>query len=277
MAARFSIVIPSYMQARWLEPCIRSVLGQEGVEVQAIVMDGGSSDGSREIIERYADRLAYWQSQKDGGQAAAIQAGFQRADGDILGWLNSDDVLMPGALKAVADFMEAHPDEEVVTGGGFYIDADGRPYRWRRFYPNHAVGVAASARRFRFHKPQEGIWQPCTFWRRRAYEAVGGVDPQFHYIMDFDLFTRLSMRRPFAKMPGWLACFRIHEENKTHAMMDVYRREMKVWRAKYGVDKEPLVKRLFWYGVYMVPAILRRVVGLVKERAGALRYDAPAW
>lgn len=297
MSLRFSIVIPSYMQARWLGPCIRSVLGQEGVDLQVIVMDGGSTDGSREIIESYAPRLAYWQCRKDGGQAAAIRAGFERADGDILGWLNSDDVLMPGALAKVAAFFEAHPQEEVVTGGGFYIDAEGRALRrrawntnhvsgvaasrWRlllrTWNANHVRGVAASHRRFLYGLPQEGIWQPCTFWRRTAYEAVGGVDPQFHYMMDFDLFTRLSARRRFARLDAWLACFRIHEGNKTHAWMDVYRRELKVWEAKYGLAKEAWFKRKAWYLAYMAPAALRRAWGVLQERSGLLRFRAPVW
>jgi glycosyltransferase involved in cell wall biosynthesis len=277
MALRFSIVIPSYMQARWLGPCIRSVLGQEGVTVQAIVMDGGSTDGSREVIESFAPRLSYWQSQKDGGQAAAIRAGFERADGDILGWLNSDDVLMPGALARVAAFFEAHPEEEAVTGGGFYIDAEGRAFRRRAWNTNHVRGVAASHRRFLYCQPQEGIWQPCTFWRRTAYEAVGGVDPQFHYMMDFDLFTRLAARRRFAKLPAMLACFRIHEDNKTHQWMDVYRREFKVWEGKYGLGRQSMLKRKALYGAYMLPAALRRAWGVLLERGGFLKFDAPVW
>jgi glycosyltransferase involved in cell wall biosynthesis len=279
MSTRFSIVIPSYMQARWLEPCIKSVLGQRGpgVEVETLVMDGGSTDGSRAIIERYAPELAYWQSEKDGGQAAAIRAGFGRAKGEIFGWLNSDDLLMPGALAKVASFFETQPDEEVVTGGGFYIDAAGKAYFWHLLNQNHTFGVAASQRRFLYFKPQQGIWQPATFWRRQAYEAVGGVDPQFHYIMDFDLFTRLSGRRRFARLKEMLACFRIHEENKTHAMLDVYRREIKVWEAKYGMDKAAFCKKFLIYNGYRFPAYARKAWAILAERTGLLNFEAPSW
>ena len=277
MPLKFSVVIPSYNQAAWLEPCIKSVLGQEGVDLEVIVMDGGSTDGSREIIERYAPRLAYWQSQKDGGQAAAIRAGLERATGDIFAWLNSDDVYMPGALAKVAAFFEAHPDEEVVTGGAFYIDGAGDYYRWRLFNQNHTLGVAAPHERFLYYKPQQGVWQAATFWRKGAYEAVGGVDPQFHYIMDFDLLTRLSARRPLARLPEMLACFRIHADNKTHAWMDVFHREMKVWKAKHGLDKEPAVKRWLWYARFLGPAVLRKIRALWLERSGRLDLRAPKW
>jgi GT2 family glycosyltransferase len=274
---KFSVVIPSYMQAAWLEACIRSVLGQEGVELEVFVMDGGSTDGSAEIIGRYAPRLAYWQSRKDGGQAAAIKAGLERATGDILCWLNSDDVFMPGALAKVARFFEAHPEEEVVTGGAFYIDGKGAAYRWNRFNQNHTLGVAASHTRFLYYKPQQGIWQPATFWRRGAYEAVGGVDPQFHYIMDFDLFTRLSKRRPFAVLPEMLACFRIHEANKTHTWMDTYHREMKIWSAKYGMDRVPGLKKAAVYAYFLAFAAVRKLRAVARERSGFLKMEAPQW
>jgi glycosyltransferase involved in cell wall biosynthesis len=266
----FSIVIPSFNQAQWLDACLKSVLDQEGVRLEVIVMDGGSTDGSLEIIQRYAPRLAYWQSQKDGGQAAAIRAGFERAQGGILAWLNSDDLYLPGALAAVAGFFETHPDEEAVNGGGYYIDAGGQPYRWRRLNQNHSLGVRADHGRFRYFHPQQGILQAASFWRREAYLAVGGVDPQFQYIMDFDLFTRLTQRRPLARLPKLLACFRIHADNKTHAMKAVYHRELKVWAAKYGVDRESRLWRALMFLRYLGPFALGKIEALWRERFGAL-------
>ena len=274
---KVSIVIPSYNQARWLEACLRSVLGQRGVELETIVMDGGSKDGSPAIIERYASKLAYWQSQPDGGQAAAIAAGFARATGDVLGWLNSDDVFMPGALERVVRFFTEHPEEEVVTGGSFFIDAEGRTYRWRWWNQNHTFGVAASHERFLHFVPQQGIAQPATFFRRAAYEAVGGVDAQFQYIMDFDLFTRLSRRRRFARIAEMLACFRIHEANKTHQWKNVFRREMKIWASKYGVDRVPPIERRVRFVGFLLPAVARKALAMARERTGTVRLDAPDW
>lgn len=269
-ALRFSIVIPSYNQAAWLEACLCSVLDQVGADFEVIVMDGGSTDGSRQIIERYASRLAYWQSQSDGGQAAAIRAGFERATGDILAWLNSDDLYLPGALAKVAEFFVAHPEEECVNGGGYYVDAQGKPFRWRPFNQNHTLGQVASYNRFRYFHPQQGIWQPATFWRRKAYDAVGGVDPQFHYIMDFDLLTRLAQRRTLAKLPQLLVCFRIHADNKTHALRATYHRELKLWSAKYGIDQEPRWWRVWNYFVFLGPWAVDKLRALWRERNGTL-------
>ena len=278
MPLKFSIVIPSYMQATWLESCLKSVLGQQGVELEAIVMDGGSTDGSKEIIERYASRLAYWQSCKDGGQSAAIRAGFARATGDVFAWLNSDDVYMPNALAKVSRFFESHPGEEVVTGGSFHIDGAGNTtYPWTGFRLNHTLGVAASHRRFLYYSPMQGVWQPSTFWRRVAYEAVGGMDPQFHYCMDFDLFTRLSKRRRFAVLPEMLSCFRWHDSNKSHMLMDTYHREIKIWAAKYGVERVPWWFKRAIFARYHVPVGLRAIRAVARERLGLVKLDAPRW
>src|ERR1043166_2179963 len=119
---KISVVTPSYNQAKYLETTLRSVLEQDYPHLEHIVMDGGSTDGSQEILERYSSRLAYWRSAKDGGQADAIAEGFKHATGDIFCWLNSDDVFLPGALRAVAEFFTAHPDAETVCGGAYIIN-----------------------------------------------------------------------------------------------------------------------------------------------------------
>ncbi len=139
---RFSIVVPSFNQAPYLEQALRSILAQGYPDLEVIVMDGGSGDGSADIIRRYAPRLAYWQSQPDGGQAAALKAGFERSTGAVLGWLNSDDVYLPGALDEVAQWFLGHPGHAAVSGGGYFIDTEGRPTRFGRM--GFTLGVAAS-------------------------------------------------------------------------------------------------------------------------------------
>ena len=121
-----SIVTPSYNQAAFLEETIRSVLEQDYPRVEYIIIDGGSTDGSAEIIQRYADRLAYWVSERDRGQTDAINKGFARATGSILAWLNSDDTYQPGALREAVDYLLAHPDVGMVYGDGNFIDEHGK-------------------------------------------------------------------------------------------------------------------------------------------------------
>src|SRR6266498_6059477 len=220
---KISVVTPSFNQAIYLETTLRSVLEQDYPHVEHIVIDGGSTDGSRDILQRYGSRLAYWCSEKDRGQADAIAKGFQRATGDILCWLNSDDVFLPGALRAVGEFFKSHPEAEVVCGGAYIINREGRPVR--RF-GHCTLGVKATFHRFCFYG-QDGVYQQATFWRRRAYEAVGGVN------RDRDLFARLARRQRFQTPPALLACFRIHEECKTRRIQEVQRRESDAFFEQY--------------------------------------------
>jgi glycosyltransferase involved in cell wall biosynthesis len=210
-----SVVTPSFNQGGFLEATIKSVLNQSHPFVEYIVVDGGSTDGSLEIIRRYAARLTYWSSGPDGGQAAAIRKGFEIGTGEIQCWLNSDDLLLPGALAHVATYFQTHPDTEAVSGGAYLITAKGE--LCERFKCNYTLGVAATHSRLVLYG-QEGVYQQATFWRRSAYEAVGGVDPSFRFAMDLDLFARLAKRKPFGRLPIMLACFRLHEQSKTSTL-----------------------------------------------------------
>ncbi len=126
---KISVVTPSYNQGKYLEATVLSVLRQDYPNIEYRVLDGGSTDGSVDILKKYGSRLAYWCSQKDGGQAQAIANGFAQSTGDILCWLNSDDLFLPGALSAVAECFSAHPEIETVSGGAYVIDSQGRPIR----------------------------------------------------------------------------------------------------------------------------------------------------
>jgi glycosyltransferase involved in cell wall biosynthesis len=208
-APRISIVTPVYNQSRYIEATLRSVLSQNYPNLQYIVMDGGSRDGTWEIIQRFRDHLAFAHSGPDGGQAAAINAGMRKADGEIVAWLNGDDVLLPGTLAYVAAFFEQNAEVDAVYGHRIVIDADGLDIgRW--VLPPHD-GTVLSWMDF---IPQETL-----FLRRSAFEKVGfRVDESFQFALDWDLLLRLrDAGVRFERLPRYLGGFRVHEAQKTSA------------------------------------------------------------
>jgi glycosyltransferase involved in cell wall biosynthesis len=203
-----SIVTCSYQQSRYLEQTLRSVLDQRYPALEYIVIDGGSTDGSAEIIRRHAAGLAHWVSEPDGGQTQALIKGFARARGEVCGWLCSDDLLLPGALRAVGEFFDAHPGVDAVYGDALWIDAEGRFLR-----PKREIGFS----RFVLLHDHNYIPQPSMFWRRSLYEAVGGLDARFELAMDADLWERFSARARIEHMPAYLSCMRWYPAQKTRA------------------------------------------------------------
>lgn len=207
-----SIVTPSYNQARYIEATIQSVLAQDGAEVEYIIVDGGSNDGTQAVIEKYADRLAWWVSEKDRGQTDAINKGFARARGEVLAWLNSDDTYQPGALRAALAALAANPQAAMVYGDANYIDENGR-----------VIGQfpAAQTDYRRLLQGYVHIPQQSAFWRASYWRQVGPLDPGFYFAMDYDLWVRLAALAPLVYVPGqaW-ANFRLHRDAKTIAADD---------------------------------------------------------
>lgn len=220
------MVTPSYNQGEFLEATLRSILLQDYPNLETIVLDGGSKDDSVEIIRRYAPHLTYWRSERDDGQAAAIAAGFAMATGEIYCWLNSDDILLPGALRTVGALFRRRPRMDVLYGNRLVIDRDGAVtgrhiWPWRLTRAHWALG--------------QSMAQEATFWRRSAYEAAGGLDPSKFFIMDYDLFFRMWRRGGFAKTSAYLGCLRIHEETKNTRHVDIWQRELGEARTRYGL------------------------------------------
>lgn len=205
---RLSIITPSFNQAPFLEATLRSVLDQGYPDLEYIVIDGGSTDGSVEIIRRYADRLAYWVSEKDNGQSEAINKGLARATGEILAWINSDDTYLPGAFEAQAGYLCAYPEVDVVYGDCVYTTADGQLLQ-------NAYGRPFSLTELlRFTIP----YQPTLFMRRTAIERAGLLDPAYHYAMDSEYWLRLhAAGARFAYHPQLVATYRLHGASKTVA------------------------------------------------------------
>jgi len=201
-----SIVTPSYNQERFLEDTIRSVLGQTYPRIEYIIVDGGSTDGSVEIIRRYADRLAWWVSEPDKGQTDAINKGFAHAHGEILAWLNSDDTYEPHAVAEAVEFLQQNPEVGLVYGDANYIDEEGRVIG--RF-------PAAQTDYRRLRRGYVHIPQQAAFFRADLWRKVGPLDPTFYFAMDYDLWVRLAKIAPIRYVPRLWANFRIHQSAKT--------------------------------------------------------------
>lgn len=206
---RFSIVMPSFNQARFIERSLNSVRNQEYEGTELIVMDGGSRDGTREILERYSEHIALWRSEPDRGQSDALNKGFACATGEIYGWLNSDDLYLPGAFHHAAHIFAAYPHVEVVYGDWFSVDVSDA-------ITEHCPALAASRGRL----VTEGFFcnAQAMFWRRSLHERVGAFDLQLHYTMDYDLMLRLisvAGDRAFFRTRRPLGCFRVYPGQKT--------------------------------------------------------------
>jgi glycosyltransferase involved in cell wall biosynthesis len=201
-----SIITPSFNQAMFLEQAIQSVLGQDYPEIEYIIVDGGSTDGSVEIIKRYSEKLSWWISEKDKGQTDALNKGFGRARGEILAWINSDDTYCPGAVSAAVHALISHPQASMVYGDCNFIDQHG------------SVIGKFSARPTNYHLLRQGyvhIPQQASFFRADKWRLVSPLDPTYYFAMDYDLWVRLAKLAPLVYIPQLWANFRLHDQGKT--------------------------------------------------------------
>jgi len=211
-------------QARYLEATIRSVLDQEYPNLEYIIIDGGSDDGSVELIKEYSDRLAYWISEPDEGQTDALIKGFDRATGDVMAWLNSDDLYYTHTLYEVAETFVRNPQWQVVYGDGLWIDAKGRPIE-----PKKEIGF----NRFIWLYDHNYIPQPATFWRRGIYEQVGGLSAEWNLAMDADLWIRFAEHTTLHHIPRMWALARYYPEQKNYRLRDRSNEEDALIRSRY--------------------------------------------
>lgn len=243
-----SIVTPSYNQARYLEQTLRSVLEQDYPRIEYIVIDGASTDGSVEIIQKYANRLAYWVSEKDSGQAEAINKGLARAQGDILAWLNSDDFYFPGAVASAVKAFKAHPEAGLVYGDTIAVDEKGEAIH----FPHYAQWGLEDLLTFHI------LGQPAVFMRRGVLLKAGFLDPSFHFLLDHHLWIRMAALAPLVYIAERWAAGRFHESAKNVAQA-----------AKFG---EEAFRILEWAeSDSRVSASLRRISR--QSRAAAYRIN----
>jgi len=248
LSVTFSIVTPSYNQGDFLEETIRSVLlqGYPADRLDYIIIDGGSTDQSVDIIRRYAPFLSSWVSEPDKGQTNAINKGFSKARGHVMGWLNSDDILMPYSLQEIdAVFRNdwAQKQKYVVCGLRYYIDADSNiMMNWTRGIPTK-----------RYQQHRNIIPQETAYWRREVWEDIGDLDESLHFCMDLEYWQRmLSNGYEFEFIPHYIGGFRQHDESKTHTIVDVYRRELALILQRYNIaqdEADALQKLGIWWGL----------------------------
>lgn len=221
-----SIVTPSYNQAQFLEETILSVLNQDYPNIEYIVIDGGSTDGSVDILRKYESRLAFWVSEPDRGQSHAINKGWRCATGDIVAYLNSDDLYTPGAVTAGVHAFAAHPDAGMVYSDALFVDAEGISLGKRRAHPFNLQRLITT---------EEILPQPTVFIQKWALDAVGLLGEGLYMSMDYDLLIRLGLRYPAVYLPhACLAVMRQHAAAKSTASVD-----------KFAADRRRVIQKLY--------------------------------
>ena len=222
---KISIVTPSYNQAQYLEETIRSVLLQDYPNLEYIVIDGGSTDNSVEIIKNYEPWLAHWVSKPDRGQSHALNKGYERVTGALVGWLNSDDMYCPGAIWKVAQAALARPLADVFYGGIYVIDSENNICDG--FWPtdfNIQYSLLFGM----------DIHQQALFWAKKLWDKIGGMDEAMYFAMDMDFVARLLLSGRPTRILQFLGMFRHHPQAKTSRIRDVGMREVQILRERYA-------------------------------------------
>jgi glycosyltransferase involved in cell wall biosynthesis len=222
---KVSIVTPSYNQGQFIERTLQSVASQTGAEIEHVVFDGGSTDNTVEVLKNFSPPVR-WVSKKDKGQTDAVNQGIRATDGEIIGWLNSDDIYYPGAVARVVEYFARHPEIDVVYGMADHIDLDDKAFE---SYP---------AEPWDFERLQETcfICQPALFFRRRVVEQHGLLDESLNYCMDYEFWLRLGKAGArFGYLEEKLADSRLYADNKTlGARVKVHKEINDMFKKKFG-------------------------------------------
>jgi glycosyltransferase involved in cell wall biosynthesis len=248
---RISIITPSYNQGEFLEDTILSILNQDYPNLEYFIVDGGSTDNSLEIIKKYENRIDWWVSEPDRGQSHAINKGLARATGDIINWINSDDLLFPGALQRVADCFLRHKGEvDLMTGENARISADGKILK---------ISSPASRRAMSLRNLIMPIGQQSSFFTRRALDLAGPLKEDLHAIMDMDFYERiLGQGGKFARFQGLVGAIRNHPKAKGFAQTELWDREL----PQYFQQRRstPFSQRLAFIRMYVIRVFDRSLI-----------------
>ena len=217
-----SIVIANFNYGSLLPSAIESIIHQDCDDYELIVVDGGSSDDSVEVIKKYTDFISWWVSEPDSGQSNAFNKGFAHAKGQFLTWLNADDILLPGTIKAVKKALQSHPYADYATGNFVRFLNDSKIVSQASWGPSYLPKWMQGKGRF------NPIYGPTTFWSKKAFEALGGMDESLHYTMDVEYWARLTMNGyKQVRVNHYCWAFRMHDSSKT-AEFGSHERDMKV-------------------------------------------------
>ncbi|KPA17097.1 glycosyl transferase family protein [Candidatus Magnetomorum sp. HK-1] len=262
-----SMITPSYNQVRYIEKTILSILNQNYPNLEYGIQDGGSNDGTCFIINKYRDKLLFFETKSDNGQSHALNLGFNRTKGEIMAWLNSDDILLPGALFYVANFFKTHPEIDVIYGNRIIIDAqDNEIGRW--ILPPHDKNVLFWA---------DFIPQESLFWRRAIWEKAGGyIDETYLFAMDWEFLLRIqNAGAKFARVPHFLGALRAHDRQKTATLISQLGwPEMNRIRKKYlkrDVSQDEIFNQIKRYYVkHMLFDIFWRFQSIFRKKSNCL-------
>lgn len=253
---KISVITPSFNQAQFIERTIQSVLNQNCPHLEYFIMDGGSTDGSLDILKKYQTHLD-WVSEPDRGQTDAINKGFKKAAGDIICWLNADDEYMPGALAVVADYFSQHPQAKFLYGDVEAIDEAGRVYGRRgAVRPTHFEDLVSQG---------DFIVQPAAFWRADVLAEVGLLDETLRYCMDYEFWLRVSQKYSLHYIPTPLARERFHAQAKTTQATLARIQEIEAVARRYGNPKIPRRFQAEQTAVYLAETLRQARLGCWPE------------
>ncbi|CAN5194542.1 N/A [soil metagenome] len=242
MLPKISIITPSYNQGKYLEETILSILNQNYPNLEYIIIDGGSTDESVEIIKKYEERIHYWVSEPDEGQTHAINKGFKKATGDLVAWMNSDDIYFENAFKHVAQaFNQAHGNFDVYFGDKANIDEEGAVIREYLYPPFSGLGIK--------YTTNMNISNQSTFWKKELFDKFGYLDEDIQFAMDYEYFLRLYMKgASFYKIPELLGALRMYSENKSsdEKWLEIKFQNIRDIKVNYGIN-ESLFKKYSFY------------------------------
>jgi glycosyltransferase involved in cell wall biosynthesis len=265
---RITVVTPSLNQGRFIERTIQSVLDQQYPDLEYLVIDGGSTDGTIDLLRKFGSRIQ-WVSEKDRGQSHAINKGLAKATGEICAFLNADDLYEPGALRRVGDYFAGSPERMWLAGRCRIIDTAGREIRkpvtaYKNFWLLGGSYNVLTVLNY--------VSQPAVFWRRRAMEETGPLNEKLYYGMDYDLWLRIGKRHPLGTVPQYLASFRVHAASKTGATAS--RQFEELWQIVQSHCGSPFLLGLHRLHMRVETFLYRRIMADERNRTGESTPEA---
>ena len=245
---KISIITVSFNQGQYIEDNIKSVLDQNYPDFEHIIIDACSTDNTLSILKQYPHLI--WTSEPDKGQSDGLNKGFKKATGDIIVWLNSDDMMCEGAFQTINDFFIKNPDKSVLTGNQIIVDKDGKF--------DHRINAVAFSEEKLLNTREYSVMQNSTVWRRSVFETVGYLDESFHYTMDYELFVRIAKQYKSYTIDADIAKFRKWEESKTMTSYKKFLKELK--KKKKMHNARFLSSGTFWLFLEFIKYPIKRIL-----------------